>query len=60
MASTHRRHLLHQVACREREMDSDVIARIALDEITELDNKLSNQLDKSIPVNERIHQKGRD
>ena len=42
MASSHRRLLLKQVASSEREMESDVIARIALDEIAELDDKLNN------------------
>lgn len=40
MASSHRRKLLKECASRERELASDVIARIALDEIQELDNKL--------------------
>lgn len=44
MASSHRRKLLSEVANREREMESDVLARIALDEITELEAKINEML----------------
>jgi len=41
MASSHRRMLLKQAASGERELASDVIARIALDEIAELDDQIT-------------------
>lgn len=37
MSSSHRRLLLKQAASKERTIDCDVIAQIALDEIKELD-----------------------
>ncbi len=44
MASTHRRKLLREAASGERVIASDIIARIALDEIEELDATINRFL----------------
>lgn len=40
MGSSHRRRILKEVVSKERTIDSDIVARIALDELAELDDKL--------------------
>lgn len=48
--STQRTKLLREVAGGERKMDSDVLARIALDEINELNKALENYNAKPLPT----------
>lgn len=50
MGSSHRRHILKEVASKERNVDSDVIARIALDEIDELEQKLDKALTNAYTI----------
>ncbi len=51
MASTHRRKLLSECASGERSMESDVIARIALDEIDELDTRIESLVKTTFEIN---------
>ena len=61
MASSHRRKLLKECADGERKMESDVLARIALDEINELDDKLDKFKDitESRPIHSQMKGMGK-